>query len=59
MTVTCIWLCYYLYMPVVFAAIGITNQRETTVAWDKETGEPLSNAIGKNLLYEQVELLEW
>lgn len=26
-------------------AIGITNQRETTVAWDKETGEPLSNAI--------------
>lgn len=27
------------------AAIGITNQRETVVAWDKETGEPLSRAI--------------
>ena len=27
------------------AAIGITNQRETTVIWDKETGEPIANAI--------------
>lgn len=27
------------------AAIGITNQRETVVAWDKLTGEPLYNAI--------------
>lgn len=27
------------------AAIGITNQRETTVVWDKETGQPLHNAI--------------
>jgi len=27
------------------AAIGITNQRETTVAWDRETGEPLYKAI--------------
>ncbi|WP_438960244.1 glycerol kinase GlpK [Nereida sp.] len=26
-------------------AIGITNQRETTVVWDKETGQPLGNAI--------------
>ncbi|KAG5335429.1 GLPK kinase, partial [Acromyrmex charruanus] len=26
-------------------AIGITNQRETTLVWDKETGEPLHNAI--------------
>lgn len=26
-------------------AIGITNQRETIVAWDKRTGEPLSKAI--------------
>ena len=25
--------------------IGITNQRETTVVWDKETGEPVYNAI--------------
>lgn len=27
------------------AAIGITNQRETTVVWDKNTGEPVHNAI--------------
>ena len=27
------------------AGIGITNQRETTVVWDKETGEPVYNAI--------------
>ena len=27
------------------AAIGITNQRETTIVWDRETGEPLHNAI--------------
>ena len=27
------------------AAIGITNQRETTVVWDKETGEPIARAI--------------
>jgi glycerol kinase len=26
-------------------AIGITNQRETTLVWDKETGQPLGNAI--------------
>ena len=28
------------------AAIGLTNQRETTVVWDVTTGQPLSNAIG-------------
>lgn len=27
------------------AAIGITNQRETTIVWDRETSEPLYNAI--------------
>lgn len=27
------------------AAIGITNQRETTILWDKKTGRPLHNAI--------------
>ncbi len=27
------------------AAIGITNQRETTVVWDKNTGHPIANAI--------------
>ncbi|XP_066587190.1 glycerol kinase 3-like [Prorops nasuta] len=26
-------------------AVGITNQRETTLVWDKQTGEPLHNAI--------------
>lgn len=27
------------------AAVGITNQRETTVVWDRHTGQPLTNAI--------------
>ena len=27
------------------AAIGITNQRETTVLWDRKTGKPVGNAI--------------
>ncbi|MEM9855151.1 MAG: glycerol kinase GlpK, partial [Pseudomonadota bacterium] len=27
------------------AAIGITNQRETTLVWDRETGQPIHNAI--------------
>ncbi len=27
------------------AAIGITNQRETTIVWDRKTGEPIANAI--------------
>jgi glycerol kinase len=27
------------------AAIGITNQRETTVLWDRATGKPVANAI--------------
>ena len=31
--------------PKEIAAIGITNQRETTVIWDKLTGEPIHNAI--------------
>lgn len=26
-------------------AVGVTNQRETTIVWDKDTGEPLHNAI--------------
>ncbi|GAB4822772.1 hypothetical protein N2152v2_009818 [Parachlorella kessleri] len=30
---------------VVVKAIGITNQRETTLVWDRQTGEPLHNAI--------------
>ena len=31
--------------PAEIAAIGITNQRETTVLWDAETGRPIHNAI--------------
>src|SRR5271166_824869 len=31
--------------PQDIAAIGITNQRETTVLWDRRTGVPLHNAI--------------
>src|SRR5882672_10366267 len=31
--------------PKELAAIGITNQRETTIVWDRETGEPVHNAI--------------
>jgi len=31
--------------PKEIKAIGITNQRETTVVWDKKTGEPVYNAI--------------
>lgn len=31
--------------PSQIAAIGITNQRETTVVWDAETGKPIHNAI--------------
>jgi len=36
--------------PADIVAIGITNQRETTVVWDSVTGEPLYNAIGKIVL---------
>ena len=28
------------------AAIGITNQRETAVVWDRDSGQPIYNAIG-------------
>jgi glycerol kinase len=31
--------------PSEIAAIGITNQRETTVVWDRATGRPLANAV--------------
>lgn len=31
--------------PQEIAAIGITNQRETTIVWEKETGKPVYNAI--------------
>ena len=31
--------------PAELAAIGISNQRETTVVWDRRTGKPLANAL--------------
>ncbi|MGE5703353.1 MAG: glycerol kinase GlpK [Clostridia bacterium] len=31
--------------PAQIAAIGVTNQRETTIIWEKSTGKPVSNAI--------------
>src|SRR5215210_6325742 len=31
--------------PSQIAGIGITNQRETTIVWDRETGKPVCNAI--------------
>ena len=31
--------------PAEIAAVGITNQRETVIAWDKETGKPIAHAI--------------
>ena len=31
--------------PKCIAAVGITNQRETTILWDRATGEPVHNAI--------------
>ena len=38
-------LAKYNVSPEEIAAIGITNQRETTIVWDKATGEPVYNAI--------------
>ena len=32
-------------MSMILRAIGITNQRETTLVWDVETGEPLHPAV--------------
>src|SRR5258708_15117282 len=31
--------------PKDLAAVGITNQRETTVVWNRKTGKPLANAL--------------
>jgi len=36
----------YSVFPDSIKAIGLTNQRETTVVWDKLTGKPLYNTIG-------------
>jgi len=37
--------------PSDIVAVGITNQRETTVVWDAITGEPLHNAISNEIYY--------
>ena len=34
--------------PSEIVSLGITNQRETTVVWNRETGRPVCNAIKKN-----------
>lgn len=39
-----------LFLAKKILTIGITNQRETTIVWDKTTGNPLYNAIGIFLL---------
>ncbi|HOO65201.1 MAG TPA: FGGY family carbohydrate kinase, partial [Synergistaceae bacterium] len=41
------------------AAIGITNQRETTVVWDKNTGKPVYNAIVWQCMRTQDFCTEW
>jgi len=41
------------------AAIGITNQRETTVVWDKNTGKPVYNAIVWQCMRTQDFCAEW
>lgn len=46
-TVTCEKLESMNISPSAIVTIGITNQRETTLAWDKFTGKPLYNAISK------------
>ena len=47
---TCLWACKTALRKAKveakdIAAIGITNQRETTIIWDRKTGEPIHNAI--------------
>ena len=40
------------------AAIGITNQRETTVLWDKRTGKPVYNAIDHRRLKRSTKIID-
>lgn len=44
-TLTCCRIVLKGIAPAEVAGIGITNQRETTVIWDRETGVPIHNAI--------------
>ncbi len=36
---------YRQYLRIFSLVIGVTNQRETTILWDKNTGKPLHNAL--------------
>jgi glycerol kinase len=38
------------YSKANIACVGVTNQRETVVLWDKVSGEPLHNAVGKMIV---------
>lgn len=49
--VTCEKLTIMNLSPSTIAAIGVTNQRDTTLLWDKYTGSPLYNAISKYHFY--------
>lgn len=40
--------------PADIKAVGITNQRETTIVWDKNTGKPLYNAISNEYTWYTV-----
>ena len=40
--------------PEQIKGIGITNQRETTVIWDKKTGRPIYHAIVGNLVKHNI-----
>lgn len=42
-----VWSFVDVYSVAFLSAVGVTNQRETTLVWDKETGEPLYRAIGE------------
>lgn len=39
------WIIYFC----ILLAVGLTNQRETTILWDKVTGKALYNAIGNSI----------
>ena len=41
------------------AAIGITNQRETTIVWDRKTGEPARRAFLKVMLPVKESIQPW
>ncbi len=39
--------------PTDILTVGIANQRETVIVWDKLSGQPLYNAVGKRLIFPQ------